>query len=322
MSIYEQMLGKLTEQYQRLNENGLPDWAVHKITPGITDEIVVPTIPFVGKHYFEQTKKVLVYASAEVLNNHLCAEETDRPWLDEDCYARNRHRNCFDWWKAGGGSGFFPSVHITPMNNGALSTAVYYLVSQIYGVEYSSPEEFYETIAFGNYGKFSIETPYQTKLRENPGMSSEEKKELKKEQNKNTDYTCLNKTEAREKLEASMLYLKSDIEILKPDLVILPEKIYKIHQKSFREKCGELKSVQIYQINAGVVNRTIAKMKDPKTNQLKYPPMKKEKLSESVRRWMEKMLLEGKTGISKEGYLSLFTYLEQQLQAYLSEKHL
>lgn len=96
MSNYEQLTNELLNKYRCIRENTLPEWAVHKITPGNTDKIVVPTIPFIGKHYTEQKTKILVYASAEVLTNYCYGQKTDRPWLDKDEEAENRHRKCFD----------------------------------------------------------------------------------------------------------------------------------------------------------------------------------------------------------------------------------
>jgi len=52
----------------------------------------------VGKHYLEQPKKILVYASAEKLAVYYLGntEEWYGDWLDDDRQAENRHRRCFD----------------------------------------------------------------------------------------------------------------------------------------------------------------------------------------------------------------------------------
>ena len=61
---YEAAVEKLKLEYKEIftKENGKPAWAYHKKTSPL--QLIMPTIPFVGKNYFEQTKK---YYSTPVL---------------------------------------------------------------------------------------------------------------------------------------------------------------------------------------------------------------------------------------------------------------
>ena len=208
-----------------------PTWAVHKT--GSPDELVHPTIPFVGKNYLEQPKKILVYASAENLADYYVDENGENNWednwLDNDKKAENRHRGCFEEPSFQEGHLFFPHVHLEPMNNGCLATVVYYIASKLLGVKYENPKEFYETIAFGNYGKFSIETQLQETFRKKPSLTSKEKKSLKKDKTMkkfNKDYAGNG-----DLLSVSNEFIKADLKILQPDIIIMPKSIYKTNKK-------------------------------------------------------------------------------------------
>ena len=91
---YEAAVEKLKLEYKEIftKENGKPAWAYHKKSSPL--QLIMPTIPFVGKNYFEQTKKVLLYASAENLSYYKTLDYVD--YLDEDDKAINRHRLFFD----------------------------------------------------------------------------------------------------------------------------------------------------------------------------------------------------------------------------------
>ena len=62
MSTHETMVNNLIEAYGKISECNSPEWAVHKRNN--QNELVKPSIPFVGKHYADQPKRILVYASA------------------------------------------------------------------------------------------------------------------------------------------------------------------------------------------------------------------------------------------------------------------
>jgi len=281
----------LLDAYEKLRVEIQPTWAVHKRN---SDELVVPTIPFVGNQYAEQKLKILVYASAENLANYCVGEPTDRPWLDNDVEAQNRHRRCFDL--SAESKDFFPNVHIQPMNDGTLSTAVYYLAQRLLQVEFDFPRDFYETIAFGNFGKFSIETEFQRNSRNG----------IHEGDIKNIDYTSktLSFTERKDKLSASLLFLKADIKILKPDLIILPENLYTIVKEEFDEIRGDATLIPIYQMVANTFNRTFKNRKD-------IFPKSIEELSPAIRSWYEEL-----HSVSKENYRCTFTYLDKRLREF------
>ena len=68
-----------------------------------------------------------------------------------------------------------PYVHCAPLEDGGLLVAIMYLAYKLRNGAVDHPYNFYEMIAFGNYGKFSIETDFQRKVRENPELSMDEK---------------------------------------------------------------------------------------------------------------------------------------------------
>ena len=90
------------------------------------------------------------------------------------------------------------------MNNGCLAIAVYYIASKLYKTNESCPRDFYETIAFGNYGKYSIETEFQKSKR---GFNYGNEK-------KNINYAG-----NAALLMESHKYIQQDIETLKPDYI-------------------------------------------------------------------------------------------------------
>lgn len=270
-----------------------PEWAVHKRNSPA--ELVRCTIPFVGKYYAEQSGKILVYASAENLSGYYPGNSREwvGDWLDDDRQAENRHRRCFDdpeLWN-NKKNPFFPHVHLEPMNNGCLSTAVYYIASRLYRAEPANPRDFYETIAFGNYGKYSIETDFQRSLRlgaEQGGRKA------------NLDYA--GKVGL---LAESHEFVKADIETLRPDLIILPASVYRVDAEFINSVKGGAAVLPIYQMNARVINQYIAP---------NYPAYDVERLSQAVKTWYSELCEGGMTGKSKENYLSVFTYLDNAME--------
>lgn len=293
--MYKIIEDELLATYRELrNENPPEMLAVHKISPGKTQELVVPTVPFVGKHYAEQEKKILVYASAETLNDYYIGdsgEENDRIWLDDDSQAENRHRRCFEESVAAK-SGFFPNVHISPMNEGVLATAVMYLAGLIRKENVKAPAQFYETIAFGNYSKYSIETEYQRKLRENHVLTDEDKETLSKI---NID------TAGNAILKFSHPFIQKDIEILKPDYIIMPNVGDKEFLKSFLP--SNVKMIEIYQMTSRVINAGIIRK-----------CRKYEKISPGDYNSLPDVIQEAcknVTGVNMEQFSYLFDYLEK-----------
>lgn len=267
---YQKIIEDLTASYKRLFadqlKNGQIGWAQHKKSN--PQEIVSPTIPFIGKSYAGQKTKVLLYASAENLagyNGH----------LDDDAMAINRHR---DWFEKKSWD-FFPRVHIKPVEDGSLLIVLKYICEQL-GIDMpATPKEFVESIAFANFGKFSIENGFINK-----------------------DYA-----KDKEKLNCSLEYVKADISNLKPDIIIMFESIYSTEKNKIDSIKGDARIIRTYQINAQTVNRLINK---------KYLPKDINKLSATIRDWYDiKHFHENKfTNKTHKNFLSVFTYLDTILK--------
>ena len=281
-------INRLLSEYQKIQDsNGtVPDWAVHKRTNAT--ELVRCTIPFIGKEYFEQIKRILVYASAENLSTYdqMHYDHWEGNWLDDNEKAENRHRRCFEEFNL---DDFFPHVHIAPMNNGCLATAVFYVSHKLGLAGDSTPREFYETIAIANYGKYSIETEQQRAERLNIVGQGFAKS--------NIDYAG-----NLELLEASHPFIKADLEALKPDIIILPGSVYKADRRFIDANKGDARVIPINQMNAGVINRIIAK---------RYSRCAIEQLPPAVRCWYDHLEKGGMVNKSKLNYLSVFTYLDE-----------
>ena len=181
-----------------------------------------PATPFVGNNYGANgLPKVLVYGSAENLT-----------YTSNLTLSAARNRVFFDEGPQGTDK-FFPRVHISPITDGSLLTAARYLLEIFEKEGFSTePKDFLQQIAVSNYGKFSLKGK------------------------KNSDYASKPKL-----LEVSHPYVKADLEVLKPDVVILPRSIY---QHSFNgllinEDLSRPNTWTIYQTNAGVINRHIEK---------------------------------------------------------------
>jgi len=194
-----------------------PKWAVKKKN---SEEIVFPSIPFVGKN-FNKTK-ILLYASAENLGDY------NGGWLDDNDVARNRHRLWFDKYSE---NRFFPDVHIAPMDKGGLVNIIGYVSMKLFpDFKFDNPKELLEGVAFANFGKFSISV----------GKGE-----------KNIDYAndC-------NKLLKSIEYVKSDLKNLKPTVLIIPETIFKHNRirKLLSSEFPEIRIIPIYQIHHFNIN--------------------------------------------------------------------
>lgn len=265
---YETATNKLLSAYRDIfkSKGNTPDWAYRKID---SDDLIHCSIPFVGKKYFEQPIKILVYASAENLSNY-------DGHIDDDTKAIDRHRYTFEETKA---LRFFPNVHIQPFNNGALVLCAGYILSKLSDLDAVTPAEFLETIAFANYGKYTIET----------GGS-------------NFDYAS-----DPEKLKESHEYIQADIETLQPDYIIMISQMYngKGLQKSFIDNIkGHAKIIPIYQITPTTIN-------NPKTFR-RSPPISLSELHPTLRKWYENFHA---GAISSDYFLSVFNYLENILES-------
>lgn len=274
---YTQAVLKLKADYTEIftKQGSKPYWAYHK--KNSPEQLISPTIPFVGKNYFEQPTKVLVYASAENLSYYgNCSDNGTIELLENDSIAINRHRYLFDnsYRNYEQSPVFYPDVHIAPIDDGRLSVAIYYLLRTRYNFPQCIPKEFYEKICFANYGKFSAES------------------------NTNKDYAS-----DKSKLSASKEYISSDLNILNPDVVIMMKSMLNDgKQRQVLQSFGlTFDILPIYQITPTTINRYIQE----------YAQENYEQLDDSMKLWFDNIKADGRvTGKTKENYKSLFSYLD------------
>ena len=261
-----------------------PDWAVRKSLAN--QDLIMPTIPFVGKDYAKQEVKILAYASAENLSKYDYETGSTTMPLADYKVAANRHRIAYD---QGASQGFFPFVHIGPMDDGKLATAILYIAEQLkMDIKDVTPREFYERIAFGNFCKYTQESEYQTYFRET-GLRDETKPKT------NKDYA-----DDLPMLKYSLEFIKADIETLKPDYVIMSKTTYEAINDDFITAMSEhTQFIRIWQINDGNINRLISPQHSGK-------PYKDTELSDTVRQWTD--------NINQVNYYKVFEYLDQRLQ--------
>ena len=262
----EQQQTLLKNKYEKIFgiKDARPEWAVKRLDK---DEIIHPAIPFVGENYNNNGKKLLLYASAEVI------EENHNGYLDKKEDAINRHRACFE-----DSTDFFPCVHIGPINDGGLVIVVAYLLKILeIQYEYNNPRELLENISFANFCKFTIAGE------------------------KNKDYAS-----DFPKLSFSLDYLKKDLEILKPDVVVMPKTIYDKHskiQKLINSILPNTLVIPIYQINARNVNLKINK----------YHPQKNPAAIGNLAEW-QTHLSNSLTGKTNQNFYAVYSYLEDVIK--------
>lgn len=301
MNTHEVLEAKLLEAYRKISENNIPEWAVRKRN---SNDLVTPTIPFVGKHYAEQQKKILVYASAENLSDYWKGNDKHWPgdWLDNNEKAQNRHRICFEDEKMQR-KDRLPYVHCGPLEDGGLLIAAMYIaiVAKLRS-SITEPREFYESIAFGNYGKYSIETELQRAIKESPQLTIEEKKKLKKQlKGNNIDYASNS-----DYLVASHEFIRADIAHLQPDYIIMPN----VQDSGFIDsliECYNTKIIRINQMNGPVVNNMAPNKRNNYCS--KYNRRDPNCLPEVIREARQLM-----RWISKENYLYVFDHLDARIQ--------
>lgn len=131
--IVEKLLNRYELIFEELCSDGKPDWAVRKKSN--PDLFVHPTIPFVGKNYIEQDKKILIYASAENLTSYQGHLD------DDDLVAKDRHRYYYNKSH----DRFFPDVHIQPMQDGCLMNVLRYVCEKFEIAIPEEPKEMLET---------------------------------------------------------------------------------------------------------------------------------------------------------------------------------
>ena len=248
-----------------------PNWAMHKAASGHTQKLIHCPIPFVGKDYPQQKTNILLYASAENLTGY-------NGYLDDDQYAIHRHRNFFEH-SISNSDTFFPNVHIQPINDGCLPIVALYLYLQFHTIDEIMPAAFLERISLANYCKYTIQSSSQ-----------------------NQDYAT-----NKNYLEHSHEYIKADIEILKPEYIIIPKIIYWTDQEFIDQVKGNAKVIPIYQMNARNINLRIKK----------YPQKGLAELPLVLGRWYNRLEANGIKGKTKENFLSVFSYLDEVFQEYL-----
>jgi len=175
-----------------------------------------PSIPHIGNKVDECNVRCLVYGSAENLTySRKADEEINR--IHEQQWYRHRYFRKYD--------GTFPHAHIQPINNGSLLIVSRYILSLLgYDKTFSNePKRFIEEIVVGNFGKFSIDSET------------------------NEDYADKYKY-----LKESIEYVLADILVTKPDIIIMPRKIY--YFRGVQSKIVPLlkkgtKIIPIYQTN-------------------------------------------------------------------------
>lgn len=185
---------------------------------------LAPSVPFVGEQY-GSWGGVLVYASAENLSLYERAPASVPPYLQDE-RRFNRHRAAYDCRA----SSFFPDVHMAPFSNGSLLVAAAFVFLRRFGAEFEHPHELLESIAAANLCKFSIRVG---------------------EQGTNKDYL------GQTKMNASLPYIRVDVSVLKPKLVLVPISAQRNANVSQCLTDAGCEVLPIYQFNAGVVNRVL-----------------------------------------------------------------
>ena len=271
------MRENLLSAYQKIRDNmgNEPAWAVHRCDD--PTQLVHCTIPFIGKEYANQEFKILLYASAENLSGY-------DGYLDAASIADDRHRWCYNQWQkaATDVEKFYPDVHLQPVTDGPLLLAVYYIASQLspqYG-QNMEPAAFMEKIAFGNYGKYSIEGA------------------------RNKDYARV-----KGKLAMSHSYIEQDVSILQPDLIILPRTILNTDYRFISSLQGltpkPLHFCGIMQLN----RRTLSSNIPNQCRKLGLQPKEYADLSESILAWSQKV-----KGARTENLRWLVTHLDAAME--------
>ena len=229
--------------------------------------IVHPCIPFVGDNY-RQTR-ILLYASAENLVHY-------HGYLDDDKLAVNRYRSDFD---NSNRDKFFPDVHIQPINDGGLVNILGYVAMKLIpDFKFNTPRELLEGTSFANFGKFSI-----------GGLS------------KNKDYAS-----DKRKVEQSLEYIRADLSVLQPKLLIMPSTIHNHAnvKNMLRNEYPQIKVITIYQISHFNI--------DAKNRLGRFPQKAKKELG-ILADWQDHFG-GGLTGKRRDNFLSFYTYLDDKIE--------
>ncbi len=148
----------------------------------------------------------------------------------------------------------------------------YYILKKVKNLSYKDPFELIESISVGNFGKFSIES------------------------GNNQDYAG-----DSQKLKFSLPYVKVDLSVLKPEIIIMPRTIYNAEEvkKEIGSILPNVQVIPIYQINARTINRIIAR---------NFERKERREVAEFYE-W-QRNLSNGITGKTNENFLAVYTYLD------------
>jgi hypothetical protein len=213
-----------------------------------------PTIPFVGKRYLDSSPRIAIYASAENLSHYERKPHTIPDFLKDD-RAWDRHRAAFD----NSPPRFFPLVHIAPVENGGLLCAALFLKQQyLEGQLPNNPRDLLEELVVANTAKFSIRT----------GGA------------KNRDYAGSSGL-----LMYSLPFMKCDLEILEPQILLVPRSIYEhLQMRQLVSKSGSIdRLVLIPQLSATVINVHLKKWEN------EAEALRKQLKGTPVARWTEQI---------------------------------
>jgi hypothetical protein len=209
---------------------------------------------------YEKTK-LIVYASAENLNFYKRDEDG---YLDNDKKAIYRRYN--------DEKAYFPGLHCGPIGCGQLLIVSAYVLKKLkYKIIYNNPHEFISNIAADNFGKFSI---VGEKNRDYAG---------------NIDY-----------LKSSFKYIEADLKILQPEIIILPDTIYRFDEvkKLIKKLVPSCLCIPIYQMFAQNINH--------KKRISKYLKRKEEDVDPILLKWHKKI-----PNNMKENFYSVYNYLDK-----------
>lgn len=273
----------LKKEYKKIfkDPKNRPDWAVKRSDR--KDQIIHPSIPFIGKNY--KNRRLLLYASAENLSHY---NEKGQDYLNKSSFTINRHRQFYETHKNDINEDKpFPDIHIAPVNNGELLVVTAYILKILDNpVKSALPVELLEDIAVGNFGKFSMTGK------------------------KNIDYAG-----SLSKLRYSIEYVKKDLNILKPEILIIPKTIY--NHKEIKQIIDSIVPncyiIPIYQINPRVVNCHIASEK-----RMGFKLKKTKEIDEIINDWHAKLSKGVFRKKSNENFYSVYSYLDKVIKNALS----
>jgi hypothetical protein len=258
---------ELEKAYKKIysSRNGRPQWGIKKSND--PHAIIHPAIPFVGKDY--DKTKLLAYASAENLHWYKEYKET---YLDDDEAALIRRISPLKSDKKKGN--FFPGLNMGPFGDGYYYIVIAYILRKL-GVEleYENPFDFLPNFAADNFGKFSIAG------------------------NKNEDYAGdINY------LKRSFKYVEADLEILKPNIIIMPKTIYSHEEVGalIKKVASESKIIPIYQMQPHNIIH--------KDRIAKYTKRKGKKIVKPLNEWHDRLKE------NKEQFYSIYAYLDEVLK--------